>query len=848
MRPIAALLCFALCFTAPASAQDAPAVPADPPVLSADASSVRLARSVSAFDPAALEHAPARAAAPLAASYANDSCGRWDDQFGLRGVNGTVRAVVRIGTDLYVAGIGINQAGGTPVSNIAKWDGTSWTSIGGTTGQLYCLATDGTNLYVGGSFSTIGGVSASNLARWNGTTWSSLWTTSNGGVEALAVRGTDLYVGGNFTSVNGNVAASRIARWNGSTWSTVGGGLMGSCYALAWGGDTLYAAGNFTELGTGPGNYVAKWDGTSWSRLGDGLNSRGRALCLNGNDVYVGGEFTTAGGVTVNKIAKWNGSSWSALGSGASANWVEGLAMYGGNLYAVGSFAGMGGVAAPNIARWDGVAWSAVGSPALGLTSPGLYDLLVIPGSGGDELLATGYFESIGGIAARGVARWNGSTWAPVGSGNGVNGFINWLGWGPGGSGSGAIYAAGSFNAAGNVAAPCVARYDVATNQWSALGSGMNALARSIAVSADGNTVYAGGDFTQAGGVNASKIARWNGSSWSAMGAGLNNRVEIISVAPNGDVYAGGTFTNFSRIAKWNGTAWSALGTGVNSVVEEIQFADNGVGGFDVIVVGQFTTAGGVPASRIAKWNGSAWSAFGSGVDGIVDALWVDPRAGGYDVYVGGYFLNAGGQPAKYIAKWDGAAWSEVGGGMNASVNALVKRAGVLYAGGNFTTAGGDSVYGVAAWDGSTWSRLGRGVINSGPDAIVVSDTSVYLGGLFTNVGCVNSANFARFSLADPLLAVDDAPLASPALALSPPAPNPFRGSTTIAFRLPDARHVSLRVHDVAGREVAILADGVMSAGRHELRFDARGLSHGVYFCTMRAGSLVESRKMLIVR
>nr|MBP8137198.1 T9SS type A sorting domain-containing protein [Candidatus Eisenbacteria bacterium] len=622
---------------------------------------------------------------------------------------------------------------------------------------------------------------------------------------------------------------------------------------LAWGGDTLYAAGNFTELGTGPGNYIAKWDGTSWSRLGDGLNSRGRALCVNGNEVYVGGEFTTAGGVTVNKIAKWNGSSWSALGSGASTNWVEGIAMYGGNLYAVGSFAGMGGVVAPNIARWDGVAWSAVGSPALGLLSPGLYDLLVVPGQGGDELLATGYFESIGGVASRGVARWNGSTWAPLDQGNGVNGFINWLGWGPGGSSSGVLYAAGSFNAAGNVAAPSIARYDVATNQWSAIGTSLNALARSIAVSLDGNTVYAGGDFTQAGGVNANKIARWNGSSWSAMGAGLNNRVEIISIAPNGDVYAGGSFTNFSRIAKWNGTAWSALGTGVNSVVEEIQFADNGAGGFDVIVAGQFTTAGGAPANRIAKWNGSAWSAFGSGVDGIVDALWVDPRAGGYDIYVGGWFLNAGGQPAKCIAKWDGTEWSEVGGGVNAatnpSVNALVKHAGVLYVGGNFSTAGGDSAYAVAAWDGSTWSPLGRGfALNSGPDAIVVSDTSVYIGGLFSTVGCVNSANFARFSLASATTGVDDAPPAPAVLSLSPPAPNPFRGVTTIAFRLPDARHVSLRVHDVAGREVAILADGMMPAGRHELRFDARGLKHGVYFYTLRAGALVESRKMLIVR
>jgi hypothetical protein len=137
--------------------------------------------------------------------------------------------------------------------------------------------------------------------------------------------------------------------------------------------------------------------------------------------------------------------------------------------------------------------------------------------------------------------------------------------------------------------------------------------------------------------------------------------------------------------------------------------------------------------------------------------------------------------------------------------------------------------------------------VGTGPDAIVVSDTSVYLGGLFTNVGCVNSANFARYSLASATTAVDDVPLAAP-VSLAPNAPNPFRGTTTIAFGLPDARHVSLRVYDLAGREVAILADGVMAAGRHELRFDARGLIHGVYFYTLRAGTLVVSRKMLIVR
>jgi hypothetical protein len=107
------------------------------------------ADSRSSFDAPAAPFPAFRDASPFAATYAGDSCGRWDDQFGpLIGVDGTVRAAVTIGSDLYVVGNGITNAGGVPVSNVAKWDGTSWSSIGGTTGQLTCAATDGTNLYV----------------------------------------------------------------------------------------------------------------------------------------------------------------------------------------------------------------------------------------------------------------------------------------------------------------------------------------------------------------------------------------------------------------------------------------------------------------------------------------------------------------------------------------------------------------------------------------------------------------------------------------------------------------------------------------------------------------------------
>jgi hypothetical protein len=86
------------------------------------------------------------------------------------------------------------------------------------------------------------------------------------------------------------------------------------------------------------------------------------------------------------------------------------------------------------------------------------------------------------------------------------------------------------------------------------------------------------------------------------------------------------------------------------------------VSGSDVYVGGSFTTAGGNPANYIARWNGSSWSALGSGLDNGVSAIAVS----GNDIYVGGSFLNAGGNPANNVAKWNGSNWSPLGIGVRA--------------------------------------------------------------------------------------------------------------------------------------------------------------------------------------
>src|SRR5207249_9669097 len=136
---------------------------------------------------------------------------------------------------------------------------------------------------------------------------------------------------------------------------------------------------------------------------------------------------------------------------------------------------------------------------------------------------------------------------------------------------------------------------------------------------------------------------------------------------------------------------WISFGgiTGANNGVNAAVVDGSG----SLYIGGYFIVVGDVIANYIAKWNGSSWSALGSGMGGGVSpfvpcvfALAVS----GSDLYAGGRFTTAGGTPANYIAKWNGSSWSAVGSGMGGAtypyVSALAVSGNDLYAGGDFTT------------------------------------------------------------------------------------------------------------------------------------------------------------------
>ena len=170
------------------------------------------------------------------------------------------------GEDRLVVGVDDEQAR-YPVRIDPTFSDANWISMGGypgANGTVYALAVDGSgNLYAGGDFTLIGDVAPSRIAKWNGSAWSALGGGAQNTVFALAVSGTDLYVGGLFTSVYSSGTTSvgstkYIAKWNGSAWSALGSGANSTVRALALSGANLYVGGDFTSAGDKVSPYVAR--------------------------------------------------------------------------------------------------------------------------------------------------------------------------------------------------------------------------------------------------------------------------------------------------------------------------------------------------------------------------------------------------------------------------------------------------------------------------------------------------------------------------------------------------------------------------------------------------------------
>jgi len=300
--------------------------------------------------------------------------------------------------------------------------------------------------------------------------------------------------------------------------------------------------------------------------------------------------------------------------------------------------------------------------------------------------------------------------------------------------------------------------------------AGVSREVRAFAVFDDGSgpALFAGGGFTFAGGTRVNFIAKWDGTTWSALvaenGVGVNGQVNALTVFDDGSgpgLFVGGNFTMAgglpaNRIAKWDGLSWTGLNAGLDgSVTAMVVFDDGTDRGPELCVGGLFSAAGELAARNIARWNGADWSAMGDGVGDVVFALAVvdDDLDGGPMLYAGGQFASAGAVDANHIAKWDGSTWSAVGQGISGgAVYALVVSddgsGPALYAAGDFHLAGDKAANNIAKWNGESWSALGTGMDSAVVALAVFDDGSgpaLYAGGYFRSSGNVVSNGIAKW-------------------------------------------------------------------------------------------------------
>ncbi len=579
------------------------------------------------------------------------------------------------GPRLYVAGVRIVTRLGQTTMGIARQDSGSWAEIPGIPIaspfgieiNSLCVHDDGSGaaLYAGGTFTTIGGIPAQNLARWNGTSWTAInYPYTIRSLESgVGPVGAALHIADVVPSPT-QFGAARVTVWNQGQFSLLGT-FSGSvddleCYDSGAGSE-LYACGRFNLADTTPINGVARYRNQGWTSIGSFPQfSEGWTMAVH--DDGTGARLMIAGGT---------------YGLGLSQEWIV---------------------------AWNGLQATNILSTPVGLVR----SMISFDDGTGTKLWVGGQFRLATGLPRVEIATYDGSGWSAPGGGLGMANMFNPFGSGVHAlaattTGMPTLYAAGQFTSSlaqfRGVAAWSAGQWSITEFNRTVYGDGIEAMMAHD--DGSGATLWLGGAFQFAGGYPASAVARFDGGTFVPAGTGMTSTnaiyyptVRCFAVFDDGTgpaVYAAGSFDGAggapcNNIAKWNGTTWQPLGLGLSGgIVFCLEVWDDGTGPA-LYVGGEFTSAGGLPCNRIAKWNGAVWTPLGTGIQdnpvnpagyARVDDLQGCVDAAGPALYVAGTFGRAGGVPTTGLARYSNAfSWTPgptftTIGGASASVMAL---------------------------------------------------------------------------------------------------------------------------------------------------------------------------------
>lgn len=233
----------------------------------------------------------------------------------------------------------------------------------------------------------------------------------------------------------------------------------------------------------------------------------------------------------------------------------------------------------------------------------------------------------------------------------------------------------------------------------------------------------------------------------------FNPIVNSLVYWPGHGMVAGGNFTSIDgnaashlAILGNSATTWQPLSVGGASMPVgdvSVDSANN------LVVVGLFTTVGGVAANRIARSNGATWQAIGSGPSSAGDLGCVHANAPN-DIVVGGFDAVAG---TGFVEVWNGSAWTVIASasGTNGPIYGVRRtRNGDIYAIGAFGTIDGQSANNIAKWNGTTWVDIG-GVLTYPWSIDELPSGDILVAGDLTMAGGQSCNGIARYSAAAPV-------------------------------------------------------------------------------------------------
>lgn len=583
-------------------------------------------------------------------SLAASGLGTWDPATGAKSVLqpslGPVTALAA-GTngELYVArGYAQNSS-----PRIERWTGSGWQVIHQSNGvHALCIRANG-NL-IAAVVTQFG----SGIYEQVGTTWNPLGTVSSGYVVTVA----PLANGSLIASLHDNFYGNSVIRLNGGIWSNIGpqaNGIVTSLLEMpngdiVAGGRTFLSVAPFNAFGATVSPRLARWNGTAWTTIGTNGDVASLQAMANG-DLVVNGYFDTVAGVTAPRSARWNGTTWQpivAVNNGAATASVATCCEIGNGLAIGGAFRMVAGVPAQNVAIPLASGWGAIAPGTDGFDGQ-VHAIATLPQGG---CVVGGEFGSVGNLIAPGIARWNGTAWAPLGAG--TDGPVLAVTALP----NGEVVAGGGFSTAGGVPAAGVARWDGAV--WHDLpGAPFTTPVARLATMPNGDVIAA----------DAQRLAQWDGTSWRTLGPGVNTVNSL--VVRNGQLFAAGSFSgNPATVALWNGTNWSHFLAPISGA-GGVALMPNG----DLVACTQ-SLLGMMLVMNPMRWDGTAWTGFGSY---LLAARFLTATPDG-DVVATSFGSTL---------RWNGQTWTPLAAANRAVETLVAMPDGTMLAGGSFTSLAG---------------------------------------------------------------------------------------------------------------------------------------------------------------